>query len=163
MGSASDLPNWNGRSLAIADDLILPDVVKIGCSPDTICSMERGLSILMSWLLVLTFVQTPFQHLHHHEDPPSHPHSLFHTHLHLRDFQISSRPEVSNSESDDDVQYQEWYSVESPIVPDLTAFVSAAVFTFESSNASLSEVEPHIEGGHDPPVCPQLSPRSPPA
>ena len=42
--------------------------------------MRRGVSMLMNMLLVLAFLQAPFQHTHHHDCPRWHPHGLFHIH-----------------------------------------------------------------------------------
>ncbi len=125
--------------------------------------MRRGVSMLMNMLLVLAFLQAPFQHTHHHDCPSWHPHGLFHIHTHPIHASGSRSAAVRDGDSDDDAQFREWHAAASGSVSRLAMYLAPEIVTAAPATLSARQIEPLIEGGHDPPILPQSSPRSPPA
>jgi hypothetical protein len=61
-------------------------------------SVRACISVLMNFLLALTFLQAPFQHVHEHESTQHHPHGFIHSHFpHHR----SSAAEFDDLDPDD--------------------------------------------------------------
>ena len=119
-------------------------------------------SILMNLLLVLTFVQAPFLHVHEHEDTQRHPGGFFHTHFpHHHHLSASKFPELRDLDPDDDAVFQHWFSA---TLKDVSTPVFIPVFVYTATLTWSSEplLEPNILSGHDPPCLSHSAPRSPP-
>jgi hypothetical protein len=119
------------------------------------------ISILMNFLLALTFLQAPFQHVHEHESTEHHPHGFIHTHFqHYR--LLASKPAVFDDlDPDDDAHFYDWFAT---TVADHTPalFLETFSYRFEPAWSSEYRVESLILSGHDPPGLLRFAPRGPP-
>jgi hypothetical protein len=120
------------------------------------------ISILMNFVLALTFFQAPFLHVHEHESTEHHPHGFFHTHFpHHHHLSASKSPEFRGLDPDDDAVFQQWFSA---TLGELSTPVFIPTFIYTAAPARSSEpfVELNIRSGHDPPRLLRAAPRSPP-
>ena len=119
------------------------------------------ISILMNFVLALTFLQAPFLHVHEHESTEDHPHGFFHTHF-PHDHVLTSRSaEFHGLDPDDDAVFQQWFSA---TIKELSTpvFILTSIYTVARMPSSEPFFEPSILSGHDPPRRSHSSPRSPP-
>jgi hypothetical protein len=119
-------------------------------------------TILMNFVLALTFVQAPFLHVHEHESTEHHPHGFFHTHFpHHHHLSASKLAEFRGLDPDDDAVFQQWFSA---TLSDLSTPVFIPTFAYSIAPAWSAEpfLETVILSGHDPPRRSRSAPRSPP-
>jgi len=119
------------------------------------------ISILMNFVLALTFLQAPFLHVHEHESTEHHPHGFFHTHFSHHHVLASKSAEFHGLDPDDDAVFQQWFSA---TINDLSTpvFILTSIYTIAPIRSSEPFFEPNILSGHDPPRRSHSSPRSPP-
>src|SRR5258708_20465534 len=72
--------------------------------------MRFGISILMNFVLALTFLQAPFQHVHEHESTEHHPHGFIHTHFQHYRLLASKSAAFDDLDPDDDAQFYDWFA-----------------------------------------------------
>src|ERR1700716_2706127 len=124
-------------------------------------SVRACISILMNFVLALTFLQAPFQHVHEHESTQRHPHGFIHTHFQHYHFSAPKSVEFNDLDPDDDAHFHDWFATAvSDHMPAL--FLQAFSYSFEPIWSSASDVESLILSGHDPPGLLQCAPRGPP-
>jgi hypothetical protein len=120
------------------------------------------ITILMNFVLALTFVQAPFLHVHEHESTEHHPHGFFHTHFPHRHHLLASKSaEFRGLDPDDDAVFQQWFSA---TLGDLSTpvCIPICICTIVPPHSSEPFLEPSILSGHDPPRRSRSTPRSPP-
>jgi hypothetical protein len=120
------------------------------------------ISILMNFVLALTFLQAPFMHVHEHESTEHHPHAFFHTHFpHHHHLSTPKSPAFRGFDPDDDAVFQQWFSA---TLGELSTPVFIPTFIYTATPARSSEpfVELKIRSGHDPPRLLRAAPRAPP-
>jgi hypothetical protein len=115
----------------------------------------------MNFVLALTFLQAPFQHVHEHESTQNHSHSFLHTHFPHYRFSASKSAQLDHLDPDEDAQFHDWYAT---TVSDHAVLTYVQVFShgFRPIWSSESHVEPLILSGHDPPGLSRFAPRGPP-
>jgi hypothetical protein len=119
------------------------------------------ISIPMSLVLVLTFLQAPFLHVHQHESTEHHPHGFFHTHFPNHRLSFPKSAEFRDLDPDDDAVYEQWFSA---TISDLSTplFIPTFIYTIAFTWSYEPLIEPNILSGHDPPRLTCSAPRSPP-
>jgi hypothetical protein len=138
-------------------------------SKNTVSAVERYyipvrfcVSILMNFVLALTFFQAPFLHVHEHESTEHHPHGFFHTHFpHHHHLSDSKSAEFRGLDPDDDAVFQQWFSA---TLGELAtpAFIPTFIYAVAPTWSSEPLLKPNILSGHDPPRLSHAAPRSPP-
>src|ERR1700692_4238128 len=94
-------------------------------------------TILMNFVLALTFVQAPFLHVHEHESTEHHPHGFFHTHFpHHHHLSASKLAEFRGLDPDDDAVFQQWFSA---TLSDLSTPVFIPTFVYSIAPAWSAE------------------------
>jgi hypothetical protein len=115
----------------------------------------------MNFVLALTFLQAPFQHVHEHESTQRHSHGFIHTHFPDHHFSTSRSPEFRDLDPDDDAHFRDWFAttVGDYAVP---LYMQTFSYSFEPIWFSEFHVESLILSGHDPPGLLRSAPRGPP-
>jgi hypothetical protein len=123
--------------------------------------MRFGISILMNFVLTLTFLQAPFQHVHEHESTEHHPHGFIHTHFQHYRLLASNSATFDDLHPDNDAHFYDWFATTvSDHTP--TLYLEAFTYSFEPVRSCEFRVEPLILSGHDPPGILRFAPRGPP-
>jgi hypothetical protein len=123
--------------------------------------VRRCISIQMTFVLALMFLQAPFLHIHAHESTEHHPHGFFHTHFPHHRLSSAKSLEFDGFDPDDDAMFQHWFSA---TLGDQSAqvFIPTFVYTVVLTWSVEPLLEPDILSGHDPPLRSRSAPRSPP-
>lgn len=123
--------------------------------------MRKFLSLLSCIALALTFLQSPFMHVHESEENEHHSASVMHTHFsHME--KPSNKPTVRANDPDDDAHDLSWFSVAADHFV-LHFALALQTYSFEEQAEASGPFHPiEIENGHDPPNLSQSSPRGPP-
>src|ERR1700724_3369153 len=100
----------------------------------------------MNVVLVLTFVQAPFQHVHEHEITQRHSHGFLHTHFPHYRFSASKSAHFDDLDPDEDAHFQDWYATTVSDHAVLT-YVQVFSYSFKPIWSSESHVEPLILSG----------------
>lgn len=123
--------------------------------------MRSCISMLMNFVLALTFLQAPFQHVHEHKSTQDHPHSFFHTHFPHHYFSVSKSAELRDFDPDDDAHFQDWFST-TPCDHSFQLFLQTFSFSFAPIKSCESLIVPLILSGRGPPGLLLSVPRGPP-
>ena len=122
----------------------------------------RSLSIPLSLVVFIAFLDAPFLHTHQHEGTQRHPGPVFHLHVKLA-HPASKTPEFRGLDPDDDAQLQSWFSVTPTDSQSIIPALPAEPLSIPVLERSRWAVEAPLQIGHDPPFLSPRNPRAPPA